>query len=217
MPGLEKIAKRVLDEAGDVSGLVVVDLGCGSGQLSLKLARQAKRVLAVDFSAAMLERLAERAAQAGRDNVETLAAALQELELPSSSADLVVSNYALHHLRRAEKQQLLRRCRDWLVPGGRIVVGDMMFSLVGDPEGRSIAASKVVAIARRGPAGWWRVAKNAWKVLVARQECPESMATWEQMLVAAGFRVCRSERVVAEAAMVSAVVPHEPEGGEAQH
>lgn len=214
MPGLEKIANRVLEEAGDLSGLVVVDLGCGSGQLSLKLACTAKKVLAVDFSSAMLERLAERAAQAGLDNVETVAAALQRLELPPSSADVVVSNYALHHLRRNEKQQLLCRCRKWLVPGGRIVIGDMMFALVGDPEGRSIAASKVVSIARRGPAGWWRVAKNAWKVLVARQECPESMVTWEQMLVAAGFRVSRSERVVAEAAMVSACVPYVGEGGE---
>ena len=207
MPGLEKIASEVVHEAAPVSGLTVVDLGSGSGQLTLQLAEEAGKVTAVDVSEPMLEKLEERAAAAGLENIETQQVPLQSLDMPDLSADLIVTNYALHHLRHAEKAELLRRAARWLRPGGRIVIGDMMFGAIGDPAGRRIVASKALAIAKRGPAGWWRLAKDAWKLLVARQECPEPIAAWEAMAADAGLGVVTAKRVVAEAAVVTAVAP----------
>ena len=207
VPGLEKVAARVLDEAGPVDGLDVVDLGSGSGQLTLDLARHAASVTAVDFSGVMLDLLAERAADAGLGNVDTSLASLQTVDLPAASVDVVVTSYALHHLRHREKEALLRRVAHWLRPGGRIVVGDMMFALTGDPDGREIMMKKLSGIARKGPSGWWRIAKNGWRMLVARRECPESIDAWEAMLTAAGFVDVAAERVVAEAAVVRASAP----------
>lgn len=207
VPGLERVAARVLDAAGPVDGLDVVDLGSGSGQLTLDLARDAASVTAVDFSSVMLDLLAERAGAAGLTNVGTTLASLQTVDLPEASVDVVVTSYALHHLRHREKEALLRRAAGWLRPGGRIVVGDMMFALTGDPAGRRIVATKLAAIARKGPPGWWRIAKNGWRMLVARRECPESIDAWEAMLSAAGFVGVASERVVAEAAVVRAESP----------
>ncbi len=203
MPGLEKVTAAVCDKAAPVADLDVVDLGSGSGQVALKLAPGARSVLAVDFSSDMLRILQDRAADQGLSNVNTQLSTLQALRLPDASVDVIVSNYALHHLRHPEKVELLGRCAKWLRPGGRIVVGDMMFGLTGDAQGRQIIAGKVRSIARRGPAGWWRIAKNAWKMLVARQECPEPMSSWESMLTGAGFEVFDSGRVVAEAAFVA--------------
>ncbi len=213
MPGLEKIAAAVLDYAAPVEGCDVVDLGCGSGQLTLDLARQAKSVLAVDFSAEMLELLGQRAAKAGLGNISTRRCTLQALDLPPASLDLIVTNYALHHLRHPEKAALLHQAARWLRPGGRIVIGDMMFGLTARDEGRQIIAGKIRAIAKRGPAGWWRIAKNAWKMLVAREECPAPVPVWEDMLRKAGFSGLRSERIVAEAAVVAAQLP-DPKGHE---
>ncbi len=207
MPGLEKIAAAVLEYAAPVDGCDVVDLGSGSGQLTLDLARHARSVLAVDFSAEMLELLRSRAAAAGLDNIETNRCTLQALELAPASVDVIVTNYALHHLRHPEKAELLRRAAVWLRPGGRIIIGDMMFGLAGGDDGRRIIASKVRTIAMRGPAGWWRIAKNAWKMLVAREECPAPMPMWIDMLRQAGFAKVRSERIVAEAAVVAARRP----------
>lgn len=212
MPGLEKIAAAVVDEAGDVEGADVVDLGCGSGQLSLGLAARAKSVIAVDFSAQMLSLLEERAATAGLTNVKAVRSALQALELPENSVDVIVTNYALHHLQHKEKAALLAKAALWLRPGGRIVIGDMMFGLASDSESRQIIARKVSAIARRGPAGLWRIAKNGWKIFVAKEEVPAPIGMWQQMLTAAGFTSIRSERIVAEAALVSARLP----GGDAE-
>lgn len=207
MPGLEKIAQAVVDEAQPVQGKTVLDLGSGSGQLTLQLADRAREVTAVDFSQPMLDRLAERAEAEGIENVDTRQADLQSLELPPNSVDVIVTNYALHHLRHPEKARLLEKAAGWLKPGGRIVIGDMMFGLASDRDGRRIVATKVAAIARKGPAGWWRLAKNAWKVLVARQECPAPIEAWEAMAENAGLDVVGSRRVVAEAAVVTARRP----------
>lgn len=207
VPGLDRVAEAVLGRAGPLRGREVLDLGSGSGQLTLDAALAAEKVVAVDFSPAMLELLEERAAARGCHNVDTILSSLQSLDLPDQSVDVIVSNYALHHLRHDEKLLLLRRAARWLRPGGTIVIGDMMFGLTGDPVGRRVVASKLRVLAKRGPAGWWRIAKNAWRLLVARQECPESVGAWTAMLTAAGYSDVRAERVVSEAAVVRATLP----------
>src|SRR5260370_11331248 len=66
--GLTKVTAAVLEAAGpssQVAGTLAVDLGCGTGQLSLPLARQGAQVLAVDVSAAMGQRLRSEAGPLG--------------------------------------------------------------------------------------------------------------------------------------------------------
>lgn len=209
LPGFDRIVQTVLRHADSLKGLDVVDLGSGSGDLTLELAKEAGSVLAVDFSAGMLARLEQRAAEMQLCNVRTVHSTIQSLDLPEHSVDVIISNYALHHLRHPEKREILARAAKWLRPGGRIVIGDMMFSVAGNQADRRIIADKVVSIARRGPAGWWRIAKNVWRFLVARQECPASMEAWTSMLGAAGFVGVSSERVVAEGAVVSGRLPEQ--------
>ncbi len=203
MPGLGKIADEVVRRAGSVTDRDVVDLGCGSGQLALRLAATARSMVAVDLSRAMLERLEKQADDAGLTNVETILAALQTLELPAGSVDVIVSNYAFHHLRDPQKAEVLKRAARWLRPGGVVVIGDMMFSIRAGSADREIISSKVLNMARKGPAGWWRITKNAWRFVVARKECPAPIATWETMFRDAGFTVTSAERIVAEGGVVS--------------
>jgi ubiquinone/menaquinone biosynthesis C-methylase UbiE len=205
LPGLHRVADTVLRHAGPLHGLKVADMGSGSGQLTLEVAQQARSVVAVDFSPAMLLRLHQRASELGVGNIRTVLDSLQSVDLEPGSVDVIVSNYAFHHLRDGEKAAFLARAARWLTPGGVIVIGDMMFSIHGTSRSdRQIVAAKVASIAMRGPAGWWRIAKNAWRFLVSRQECPASIEAWESMLAAAGFTGIRSERVIAEGAVVSA-------------
>lgn len=201
-PGLEKVVAAVLEQAATVPATLAVDLGCGTGQVSLPLARQAGRVIAVDIIPEMVERLIVNAEREGLTNVEGRAAAVEELDLAPGSVDVVVSNYALHHLRDADKALVVGRIARWLRPGGLVVVGDMMFGRGGDPRDREIIVSKVSALLRRGPAGWWRVAKNGFRFLLRVQERPVSIGRWEAMLTEAGFEGVGSRAVVAEAAVV---------------
>jgi ubiquinone/menaquinone biosynthesis C-methylase UbiE len=168
-------------------------------------------VLAVDISPGMAESLAARAAQAGLSNVTTEVADLQTFQMPAASVDLVVSSYALHHLRDADKRALAAAAAGWLRPGGRIVVADMMFGRGATQRDRGILREKAQAFALRGPAGWWRIAKNLARYgLGVGHEHPAAPEFWQLALSDAGFTGVRFEPVVAEAGIVSGTRPGSP-------
>jgi SAM-dependent methyltransferase len=129
---------------------VCVDLGAGSGFVTTALAPLVASVHAVDISPAMTEALAERAANAGLANVSTAVTDLKDFRLPPSYADLIVSSYALHHLADADKRALTARAAQWLCPGGRLVIADMMFGRGGSCRDRAILRQKVAALAAKG-------------------------------------------------------------------
>ncbi len=83
----------------------------------------------------------------------------------------------------------------------------MMLGRGGDGEDRAIIASKVGVMLRRGPAGWWRIAKNAYRLLTRTAERPISMAAWAGLLERAGFVEVTTRRVVNEAGLVKGRLP----------
>ncbi|WP_433013687.1 class I SAM-dependent methyltransferase [Kribbella sp. CA-294648] len=97
-----------------VDGLRVVDLGCGEGDLAVRLAEGgAVEVLGVDASAAMLARAG------AHPRVRYERADLADFDLSSASVDLVVSSLALHYVE--DFGGLVGRVADWLVAGGWFV------------------------------------------------------------------------------------------------
>lgn len=207
--GLTEVVAAVLEECRShtPAGSVAVDLGAGSGQITIPLAEGCRRVLAVDVSARLLERLVIKAAEGGITNIQDLKHPIETLDLSPASVDLVVSNYALHHLRDADKERLLTRCQTWLRPGGRIVIGDMMFGRGGDPDDRAIITSKAAELLRRGPGGWWRVLKNVVRFSLRLGEKPLPPGRWEQLARGAGFHEVSVRRVVSEACLLTATKP----------
>jgi ubiquinone/menaquinone biosynthesis C-methylase UbiE len=185
----------------------VVDLGAGTGLIALALAPHVDEVKAVDISAQMLARLDEAAAAAGIGNVTTILADLRTLPLEDGSATLAVSNYAFHHLVDAEKELALSEVRRVLAPGGRLVLCDMMFSLSLQPRDRALLREKLAAIARRGPAGLLRIARNAGRVAVGRWEHPSPPEEWERMLRDRRFVDVRVELLEHEAGLAAATRP----------
>jgi ubiquinone/menaquinone biosynthesis C-methylase UbiE len=119
LQGLEE--PRVRELAGDVRGLDVLDLGCGTGRHSLWLSGAGARVTAIDFSEGML---AEARRKPGADAVRLLAHNLEDpLRFADSTFDLVVSGLVLEHLR--DLAGFFREVRRVLRPGGRAVVSAM--------------------------------------------------------------------------------------------
>jgi DNA-binding transcriptional ArsR family regulator/SAM-dependent methyltransferase len=104
---------------------LAVDAGTGDGVLLDLLAPIFRRVIAVDRSAAQLERAARRVKQRGHVNVELLEAELDDVELRSrvgDGADVVVAARVLHHapLPRVALTELSALLR----PGGKLLVID---------------------------------------------------------------------------------------------
>ncbi len=205
--GLDRVIDTVIDHARPTPTDVAVDLGCGTGQVTFPLAKLVNRVIAVDISPAMIELLQSNARDKGLGNVDARVAPIEKLHLDPGSVDLVVSNYSLHHLADRDKAVLVEHAATWLRPGGRLVIGDMMFGRGGDARDWNIAASKMSALARRGPGGWWRIAKNLWRYLWRVQERPIAMSRWESILRSQGLVGIVGVPVVAEAAVVAGTKP----------
>jgi SAM-dependent methyltransferase len=100
----------------DVEGADVLCLGCGSSdELSLMLARGARRVVGVDASEGLLEIAHELEPRAG-----LVQADLDSLGLPESSFDLAWASLALHYAR--DLRAVLRSVHQALRPGGRLLL-----------------------------------------------------------------------------------------------
>ncbi len=88
----------VLRDLGLGQTSTLVDLGAGTGTLSLAVAPFCRRVVAVDESLAMLDRLQVRSAQLGIDNIERVQAGFLSYEHQGEPADAVYTRNALDHL-----------------------------------------------------------------------------------------------------------------------
>ena len=212
-PAFDLIRRAVLDVSGPLPGRTVIDLGAGTGFLTLPLARAGADVIAVDLSAAMIADL-ERRAAAEAVRVDVAVADIAEFDFPADSADLVVSNYALHHLSHAQKQAVLANVNRWLRPGGRVVIADMMFGRGGTAHDRRVLRTKVRQLLAKGPGGVWRVAKNLVRFgLGVGSERPASPGFWTTALTAAGFADVAHRQVIAEAGIVTAAKQPSTDGG----
>lgn len=104
--------------------LDVVDFGCGTGVLTVELARWARRVTAIDRSASALEQASARATRAGLSNITFLEADLHELSIGTGKKDLVVVSQSLHHVE--SPPAVLCEAARILKPGGRIIILELM-------------------------------------------------------------------------------------------
>jgi ubiquinone/menaquinone biosynthesis C-methylase UbiE len=103
-----------------LDGRDVLEIGCGTGKNTEWLAERARSLVALDFSEGMLARARERLARRGTDaRVRFVRHDVREpLPLPDASADVMVGNLVLEHVRDlapvfAEAARVLR-------PGGTL-------------------------------------------------------------------------------------------------
>jgi len=103
---------------GDCAGLNVLDAGCGIGEMT-RLAQDAARVVAVDFSRAGLLGHSLR----GAPSVELIQADVSRLPLRDALFDAAMSTGVFHHLTtEAQRGLFLAHVRRALRPGGRFVL-----------------------------------------------------------------------------------------------
>ncbi len=130
-PEYRACVSLVVEHADPDPDDVVVDLGCGTGAVGLRLAAGADRVLGRDISEGMMGRARRKAADRGLDNVAVAEGTFREPNY-DGPADVVVSNFAMHHLADDEKRTAIDVVAD-LEPR-RFVLGDVMFFGEPDPE-----------------------------------------------------------------------------------
>ena len=123
---------------------LVADLGCGTGELTLRLAEAGYDLIAIDASAEMLAVLREKMDEAGQGGILLLNQPLQELDLYGTIRAAVCTFDTLSHIPPAELPEVFRRVSLFLEPGGpflfdantpykhREVLGNKTFIIEGE-------------------------------------------------------------------------------------
>lgn len=104
-------------------GMVVADVGAGSGYFTLRMAKlvgPGGKVYASDIQQQMLDLLKERMRSEKISNVELVRGTLTDPKLPPGNLDLILMVDVYHEF--SEPQAMLRKMKEALAPDGRLVL-----------------------------------------------------------------------------------------------
>jgi 2-polyprenyl-3-methyl-5-hydroxy-6-metoxy-1,4-benzoquinol methylase len=100
--------------------MLVLDFGAGTGLVTQHLANKVSKVVAIDVSEAMLEKL--RAKDELKGKVDILCQNIIEQPI-GTKFDLIVSAMAMHHVANTDK--LVQRFAEHLKPGAQVALADL--------------------------------------------------------------------------------------------
>lgn len=192
-PAMAALYAAILAHVGEPRR--VLDLGTGTGELlSLIHARvPTAELVGLDPAPAMLQQAARRLEGASPRLVEGSAADLSCVEGPF---DVIVSNFALHHLTHAEKAAAAREMYRVLAPNGRLVFGDQFIPRAGSPDDvdwldetlKFFTANARHYLHTAGKERMLLQVRMLPRFLTLDGEIPTTVAHWRELLVVAGFR-----------------------------
>ena len=113
------VARAAIDAAGVEAGMVVADIGTGTGFLAEAALDAGARVIGVDLSDGMLQQVTSRFA--GRP-FEARQSSEHKMPLGDEEVDAVVANMFLHHAE--DPPATIAQLAGALKPGGRLVISD---------------------------------------------------------------------------------------------
>ena len=120
---IEEEPETALNAIGIAPGSTVADVGAGSGYFTVRMARRVGaqgRVYANDLQPEMLAMLASRLQKEGVRNVTLVQGTVDDPKLPAGSIDVILLVDVYHEF--SQPQIMLRRMREALKPGGRLVL-----------------------------------------------------------------------------------------------
>lgn len=181
--GPEEVARIV--EGVDLRGKKVLDIGCGSGGIALRLARDhdAGEVIGIDVEGPVVAKAEARAEEMGlADRVSFKKVTPGPLPFADESFDVVFSKDSMIHI--PDKETLFADIYRVLKPGGEIAAGDWLISHDGEPspEMATYIESEGLSFGMASPARYKSameaagftdvrlVNRNPWYKEVAREE-----------------------------------------------
>jgi 2-polyprenyl-3-methyl-5-hydroxy-6-metoxy-1,4-benzoquinol methylase len=117
------IADAIRSEIALDLDMDVLDFGCGTGLVTLRLQPSVRSVTGADSSRGMLEILSTKIARQNLGNVRTLCLAPERIETLSGPYHLIVSSMTFHHL--PDVRPLLDLFYRSIAPGGYLAIADL--------------------------------------------------------------------------------------------
>ena len=190
----------MLDLAVEMSnvknGERILDIGCGTGLLSLKFLKAAECIIdGIDLSEDMLNIWKEKIEQFDlSDRVKIKLGDAAHLEFEDSIFDIVASTVTLHHVK--DKQQALNRIYSILKPKGRLIIGDLDVDTSGDLNDVKrlrhildyLKEELSLALQDGGVDAFIRMYDNGKKHILNDGEYCVNFKMWSQLCKNAGFK-----------------------------
>ena len=145
--GTRKLSKQIVEGTAKYidlpDGGVGLDVGCGSGALTIACAKRNPqgKMIGIDRWGKEYASFSKQLCEENSDaecvkNTEFYNGDATSLDFPDEYFDSVTSNYVYHNITGADKQQLLRETLRVLKKGGTFAIHDIMSkSRYGDMEG----------------------------------------------------------------------------------
>jgi len=133
-----RLRRKSIDAAQIKPGERILDVGCGTGDLTLLAKAQAGstgQIYGIDAAPEMIDVARSKAARA-KAEVDFRVAVIERLPFPAESFDVVLSSLMMHHLPADLKPQALSELRRVIKPGGRLLIVDFK----GQLEKQGVAA-----------------------------------------------------------------------------
>lgn len=135
--GKRKLSKQIVDGTAEYitlpEGGVGLDVGCGSGALTIACAKRNPqgRMVGIDrwgkeYASFSLPLCRDNAKAEGVTNTEFQRGDATKLDFPDESFDAVTSNYVYHNITGADKQKFLLETLRVLKKGGTFAIHDLM-------------------------------------------------------------------------------------------
>ena len=120
-----RLRKVTIDQALIKPGDSVLDVGCGTGEVTLAAKTRAKNgsVYGIDPAPEMIA-VARKKAARKRLEIDFRVGVIEALPFPDSSMDVVTSSLMMHHLPEELKVRGLAEIYRVLKPGGRLLIAD---------------------------------------------------------------------------------------------
>lgn len=119
----EESPTKAIEALGLTPGMVVADIGAGSGYYASRMAKKvgpAGKVYATDIQPGMIELLNRRIASERITNITPVLGGMDDPKLPPASIDLAIMVDVYHELQ--QPQVFLQRLKETFKPGGRLVL-----------------------------------------------------------------------------------------------
>jgi ubiquinone/menaquinone biosynthesis C-methylase UbiE len=129
--------------------LEVLEIGCGTGLLTLQVASRVKSLTAIDTAQGMIDALQAKLDTHNITNIHPLCLLLQDSNDPAIAGkkfNLIISHLVLHHV--PSLQLMLDTMYEYLAPGGLIALTD--FERFGPGSRKFHPESKMDGVERHG-------------------------------------------------------------------